>query len=84
MDSLGVGFSYEEIFEMCQKVTKGKMDTRQQNKLNMTNFSGDRGHIVDVDTLRQDGGFLDTGVDLGKARNRLRRSFKKHLFILEP
>ena len=69
VDNLGVGFKYEDIFELCQKAAK----------LDMSKSTMSGGHIVDVGNPRHYGGFLDTGVDLGKAKKRLRHSFRKHV-----
>ena len=78
VDTLGIGFSYEEIFEMCQKVSKMETPQRTRSAMSrMSTLSGDRGHIVDVESPRQDGGFLDTGVDLEKMGKRLR--FRKYV-----
>ena len=68
-DTLGVGFSYEEIFEMCQRVTK--MDSLQ-TRSTMSPLSADR--IVNVESPRIGDNFLDT-----EAGKRRRISFRKHV-----
>ena len=69
VDALGLGFSYDEIFEMCQRVTK--MDSLQ-TRSTMSPLSADR--IVYMESPRIGDNFLDT-----EAGKRRRISFRKHV-----
>ena len=59
VDSLGVGFKYEDVLQLCQKATQ--MDMARQG------MAGERGHIVEVDMGRKEEG---TAVELRKGRRR--------------
>ena len=64
--SLGVGFSYEEVFEMCQEVAKLEEEKSRSNisKMSTLDISMDSNHhVVDME---------DGGVDLDVIRRRLR------------
>lgn len=62
--SLGVGFSYEEVFEMCQEVAKLEGEKSRSNMSKMSTISMDSNHhVVDME---------DSCVDLEVIRRRLR------------
>lgn len=75
--SLGVGFSYEEVFEMCQTVTKLECERRSRstNLSKMSTVSIDSGHhMVELGNGMchglEDGN--GSGMDLDAMRKRLR------------
>ena len=65
-DTLGVGFSYEEIFEMCQRVTQ--MDSLQ-TRPPLSPLSSDRVVMVEV----------EGGPEQSVGRRRRAISFRKHV-----